>query len=382
MAEISNKNNNITATGAAGLYIHVPFCRGKCPYCDFASDTDLALIPDWLLALDREMMFYRDFAPRFDTLYFGGGTPSLLTPAQLAGLLKRLQEHFEFAPDTEITLEANPDDLTPQVLNRYRELGINRLSLGVQSFDDRELNFLGRRHDSSQALQALGWSRAAGFDHLGVDLMYGLPGQTLQVWQKNLELALSFQPEHLSCYQLTVEEGTPLAQRQAEGYLQSLPEERARTFFLFTSRFLEDRGYLHYEISNFARGTGKKSRHNCKYWDHTPYLGLGPAAHSYQDGRRWWNHDSLEEYCQALDARVAPVAGQEVLTGAEQRREALFLGLRTREGVHLDLVNDARHEPALQKALQRGLGEVRGGRFVLTREGMVVADRLALRFME
>lgn len=371
-----------TAAGAAGLYIHVPFCRGKCPYCDFASGTDLELIPDWLMALDREMEMYRDFAPRFDSLYFGGGTPSLLAPVQLAGLLERLKDLFKFAADTEITLEANPDDLTPQVLNRYRELGINRLSLGVQSFADRELNFLGRRHDASQALRALGWSREAGFDNLGLDLMYGLPGQTLEAWQKNLELALSFRPEHLSCYQLKVEEGTPLARRQAEGLFQALSEEMERTFFLFTSRFLEEQGYLHYEISNFARGPARQSRHNRKYWDHTPYLGLGPAAHSYREDRRWWNHGSLEEYCRALNAGNAPMAGQEVLSGEEQRLEALYLGLRTLDGISLDLVQNGIHpEAGLREALQAGWGEIREGRFVLTREGMVLADRLAVKLM-
>ncbi|MEJ2093047.1 MAG: radical SAM family heme chaperone HemW [Syntrophobacterales bacterium] len=367
----------------AGLYIHVPFCRGKCPYCDFASGTDLSLIPDWLAALDREMEIYRDFAPRFDTIYLGGGTPSLLTPIQLKGLLDRLQKHFSCAPDTEITLEANPDDLSLPVLSQYRETGINRLSLGVQSFDDWELGFLGRRHDASQALRVLSLVREAGFDKLGIDLMYGLPGQTLPGWQKTLETALSFQPEHLSCYQLTVEEGTPLAQRQAAGLFQSLPEEMERTFFLFTSRFLEDQGYLHYEISNFALGPANKSRHNCKYWNHTNYLGLGPAAHSHRDGRRWWNHDSLEEYCQALDAGQAPLAGWEDLTGEEKRWEALYLGLRTSDGISLDLVQtDALREAVLMKAVQAGLGDVRAGRFLPTREGMVVADRLALWFME
>lgn len=367
----------------AGLYIHVPFCRAKCPYCNFASGTDLSLISNWLAALKREMGFYQDFAPQFDTLYLGGGTPSLLTTVQLAELVERLQELFYFAGEREITLEANPDDLTLQVLKGYRELGINRLSLGVQSFNDPELDFLGRRHDTSQALQALGWLRDVGFDNLGIDLMYGLPGQTLRAWQKNLEIALSFQPEHLSCYQLTVDEGTPLARQQAEGLFQPLPEEAAREFFLFTSKFLEDRGYLHYEISNFARGTANKSRHNVKYWDHTPYLGLGPAAHSYRDGRRWWNHGSLEEYCRALGAGKVPVAGWEVLTREEKLLEALYLGMRTSTGVSLNLVqNGPRRKAVLREALQAGLGEVRAGRFIPTREGMVVADRLALRFLE
>jgi putative oxygen-independent coproporphyrinogen III oxidase len=370
-------------TTPAGLYVHVPFCRGKCPYCDFASGTDLTLVADWLQALEREMGFYRDFAPRFDTLYLGGGTPSLLSANELADLLAGLQEQFAFAPGTEITLEANPDDLNLQILKRYRELGINRLSLGVQSFADRELAFLGRRHDASRARKALAWAREAGFANLGVDLMYGLPGQTVDSWTRNLETALGFFPEHLSCYQLTIEAATPMGRRQAKGQFQSLPEEMEREFFLFTSNFLEGQGYLHYEISNFARGEEFRSRHNCKYWNHTPYLGLGPAAHSYQDGRRWWNHRSLKDYCQALHAGGAPVAGGEVLTPEQTRLEALYLGLRTRDGVTLSLMEDVRRgKILLQEIVRAGLAEVRKDRLMPTREGLVVADRLALGFMK
>jgi putative oxygen-independent coproporphyrinogen III oxidase len=373
----------MSETTPAGLYIHVPFCRGKCPYCDFASGTDLALIADWLRALKGEMGFYRDYAPRFDTLYIGGGTPSLLSANELADLLAGLQEQFTFAPGTEITLEANPDDLNPQVLKGYRELGINRLSVGVQSFNDRELAFLGRRHDASQARKALDWAREAGFANLGVDLMYGLPGQTVDRWTRNLETALGFGPEHLSCYQLTIEAATPMGRRQAKGQFQSLPEEMEREFFLFTSRFLEGQGYLHYEISNFARGEKFRSRHNCKYWNHTPYLGLGPAAHSYKDGRRWWNHRSLKDYCQSLSAGEAPVAGAEVLTPEQARLEALYLGLRTREGVRLCLIgDDDRGRIALKEIVRNGLAQLKEDRLMPTREGLVVADRLALGLME
>jgi len=329
------------------------------------------------------MGLYRDFAPEFDTLYLGGGTPSLLTADQLAVLLENLQEHFAFSPDTEITLEANPDDLTVQILKGYRELGINRLSLGVQSFDNRELAFLGRRHDAAQALRALAWAREAGFANLGLDLIYGLPGQSVEQWQRNLETALNFCPEHLSCYQLTVEAGTLLARRQAEGQFQPLPEEREREFFLFTSRFLEDRDYLHYEISNFAWGSKNRSRHNGKYWNHTPYLGLGPAAHSFRDGRRWWNHRFLKDYCQTLSKGSAPVADEEVLTPEQARLEALYLGLRTREGVDLDLLLEARRgKIELQELVRAGLAEVRDDRLMPTRAGLVVADRLALGFMD
>jgi putative oxygen-independent coproporphyrinogen III oxidase len=368
---------------AAGLYIHIPFCRGKCPYCDFASGPDLTLVADWLRAIRHEMGFYRDFSPRYDTLYLGGGTPSLLTAEQLAVLLKSLQEHFAFSPDTEITLEANPDDLSPQILRRYLELGINRLSLGVQSFDDRELAFLGRRHDVSQSLRAIAWAREAGFTNLGLDLIYGLPEQTVDQWQRNLETALGFCPEHLSCYQLTIEAGTPLARRQAERQFQCLSEETEREFFLFTSKCLEGAGYLHYEISNFARGSENRSRHNSKYWNHTSYLGLGPAAHSYKDGRRWWNHRSLKDYCQALSGGGPPVVDEEVLTPEQARLEVLYLGLRTREGVGLPLLPELdQSQIVLQEIVRAGLAEVRDDRLIPTREGLVVADRLALGFMD
>ena len=367
----------------AGLYIHVPFCRKKCLYCDFPSGTDISLIPDWLVALDREMKLYPDFAPQVDTLYLGGGTPSLLAADELSVLLEGLKEHFEFSSDTEITLEANPDDLNQKILRNYQELGVNRLSLGVQSFDDRELAFLGRRHDAAQARNALAWAREAGFANLGVDLIYGLPGQTLEHWHRNLKTAVSFGPQHLSCYQLTLEGGTPLAHRQATGQFQPPPEELERDFFLFTSKFLEGQGYLHYEISNFARGVEFRSRHNIKYWNHTPYLGLGPAAHSYRDGRRWWNHRSLKDYCLALSKGEAPVAGGEVLTPEQRRLEALYLGMRTRDGVDLKLMQEGQpREALLQEFIGAGLVEVREDRLIPTREGLVVADRLALGFIE
>jgi oxygen-independent coproporphyrinogen-3 oxidase len=367
----------------AGLYVHVPFCRGKCPYCDFASATDLALIPDWLAALSQEMQIYGDFASQFDTLYLGGGTPSLLAAQDLATLMENLQQTFPFSSDTEITIEANPDDLTLKKLQGYREMGINRLSLGVQSFDTGDLQFLGRRHDASQALQAIHWAREAGFPNLGLDLIYGLPGQTLEAWRRNLESALQCWPEHLSCYQLTVAEGTPFFLWMAEGRFSLPSEEEEREFFFFTSQFLAEQGYCHYEISNFARGAANRARHNRKYWNHTPYLGLGPAAHSYRDGRRWWNHRSIQEYCHALNAGQTPVAGEELLTSEQLRLEALCLGLRTTDGVELSLVREGLQSAGLlQEAAATGLVAVEKDRVIPTREGLVVADRLALWLTE
>jgi oxygen-independent coproporphyrinogen-3 oxidase len=362
-----------------GLYVHVPFCRKKCPYCDFYSITDLALVSHWLEALAKELSLYRADFSSFDSLYLGGGTPSLLDERQLAGLLAALQRQVCFTPDCEVTLEANPDDLTPEKLLLYRKLGINRLSLGVQSFHDEELHFLGRRHTARQAQEAVLRAREAGCANLSLDLMYGLPGQSLDRWQGTLATALSYNPEHLSCYQLTVEPETALGRLQAEGRLRLLPEETEREFFLFTSTFLENRGYLHYEISNFARGKEHLSRHNGKYWRRAPYLGLGPGSHSFDGVRRWWNHRSLKEYCQALSQGASPVAGKETLTADQVRLESLLLGFRTREGVAVSVIQGLPGgEDALRTMQNEGLVEVENGRAVPTRLGLVLADRLSL----
>jgi len=369
-----------------GLYVHVPFCQKKCAYCDFFSITDLSMVPAWLSALEQEARRYQNSFDRFDTLYLGGGTPSLLDAGQLAQVLETLRRHFSFSPDTEVTLEANPDDLTPEKITLYKDLGVNRLSLGVQSFNDRELAFLGRRHNARQTVQALKAARAAGFANLTLDLIYGLPGQSLDDWTKTLDQALSFHPEHLSCYQLTYETGTPLGRRKALGKVAPATEEEERELFLLTSRYLEERGYRHYEISNFARQgeAGSEpcySRHNRKYWRHVPYLGLGPGAHSFLDGVRWWNASSVKQYCQDLEQGRSPVADREVLSREQLRLEALYLGLRTRDGVSLDALRQTPGWERIFEELQEtGLIKVNQDRAAPTRQGFLLADRLALEF--
>jgi putative oxygen-independent coproporphyrinogen III oxidase len=384
-----------------GLYVHIPFCQSKCPYCDFYSVTDEHLISDYLHALDAEARLYRGRFPVFDSLFLGGGTPSLLTNAQLDQLMENLRRHFTFAPDTEFTLEANPDDITAGKLAIWRELGINRLSLGVQSFDEAELRFLQRRHTAAQTRTALSLIRAAGFTNLGLDLMYGLPGQTLDGWIETLETALSFAPEHLSCYQLTIMAGetpaphetpalrTPFARRLARGEISLPDEETQRQFFLLTADFFTGRGYLHYEVANFAREEPQAGslyhyccRHNLKYWTRTPYLGLGPGAHSFLAGRRWWNVSSVEEYGAALNAGESPVAEAESLTPEQIRLETLALGFRTREGVSLATLREQPGADAILSELTRaGLVRVDRGRVIATNQGLVVADRLPLSFV-
>jgi putative oxygen-independent coproporphyrinogen III oxidase len=371
-----------------GLYIHIPFCQTKCPYCDFYSITASALISSFLSAVDAEAQLYRGQFPAFDSLFLGGGTPSWLGEGQLAELMKTLRRYFTFAAGSEITLEANPDDITADKLAVWRDLGVNRLSLGVQSFGEAELRLLGRRHTARQTLAAIYLIRAAGFTNLGLDLMYGLPGQTLDAWLRTLETALSFAPEHLSCYQLTVAEETPLGQRVAAGQVRLPDEETQREFFLLTANFLTARGYLHYEISNFARQGPQAGslchyccRHNVKYWTRTPYLGLGPAAHSFQAGRRWWNISSVEKYCTSLNAGIAPVAGEEILTPEQIRLETLCLGFRTSEGVSLATIREHPGADALLAELTRaGLIRLDRDRVIATLDGLVVADRLPLWF--
>ncbi|MBN2417833.1 MAG: radical SAM family heme chaperone HemW, partial [Deltaproteobacteria bacterium] len=284
--EESVKEENTTHHG---LYIHIPFCRSKCPYCDFYSIASFSLIPRWFEALKMEMKFYTDKFVCFDTVYLGGGTPSLLDVSLIGEVLASINNNFKILEKAEITIEVNPGDLTIEKIRELKPLGINRINLGVQSFSDDDLLFLGRRHrvkDSRQALNAL---REAGFENIGIDLIYGLKDQSPGEWLKTLKRAVSFNPEHISCYQLTFEGKTVFNAMKARGELKELSEDTASRFFIETSAFLEQQGFLHYEVSNFAKRPELRSRHNMKYWKRVPYLGLGPSAHSFDGEKRWWN---------------------------------------------------------------------------------------------
>ena len=375
----------MTDDDTAGLYIHIPFCRTKCHYCSFYSSTNLTPVPDFLQALAKETDLYRDDFPSFDTVYIGGGTPSLLSIADLGTILTCAADKFNLAAHTEITLEANPGDLSLSLLRDFRQLGINRLNLGIQSFTADSLNLLGRRHSQKQAIAAITLAREAGFDNLGLDLIYGLPGQELTDWIGTLAEALSYEPAHLSCYQLTLEPETPLGIRHAQGQVTLPDDEKLADFFFRTATTLEQAGYLQYEVSNFARDEGSLSRHNQKYWQHTPYLGLGPAAHSFRDNRRWGNHRDLARYIRDLQIGTPPLALEETLTPEQLRLEALFLGLRTKRGINLENFRisygcDLRAEKAatITELAERGLLEISAGWLRPTLAGLAVADSLAL----
>jgi oxygen-independent coproporphyrinogen-3 oxidase len=368
-----------------GLYIHIPFCMSKCPYCDFYSSTSISAIPDFLNALFKEMEMYRYRFNPFDTVYIGGGTPSLLSPKQLEHILINVRKNFNLISNTEITLETNPADLNPSLLESICEIGINRINIGIQSFDEKSLNLLERRHSVKQAFSAVEASRKAGFNNIGLDLIYGIPGQDIEPWMDTLRQAVAFSPEHLSCYQLTLEPKTPLGRRCQAGEFSVPGEELQYEFFIKTSQFLEDAGYIHYEVSNFAKGFERFSRHNQKYWDHSPYLGLGPSAHSFQSNQRWWNHGSFDQYLASINAGNLPVQETEALTIEQLRLEALYLGLRTKKGISLQDFQKQYHSDLLsgkkkifKKLEEEGFIAIQDGHLYPTPTGLAIADSLSL----
>ncbi|HEX2252269.1 MAG TPA: radical SAM family heme chaperone HemW [Thermoanaerobaculia bacterium] len=382
-----------------GIYLHVPFCSAVCPYCDFAVTVGGAAARErYVETLLAEMALVADtrdgaLAAQADTVYFGGGTPTALDPEQLRRVLAGLGERLAVRlGEARIFLEANPEDVTPTAAAAWRALGVATLSLGVQSFDPAALAFLGRRHDPRRARESVATALAAGFDTVSLDLIYGLPGQDAAAWRRDLETAAALAPHHLSCYQLTVEPGTPFGKRRARGELAELPEAAQAERFRFTHRFLADAGYPAYEVSSFAATPAHRSRHNRKYWCHAPYLALGPSAHGFDGGRRrWWNEGRLRPWRRRVEAGEPPVAGGEVLDDAELALEALVLGLRTTAGIDLAGFRE-RHgidllatDGALVAQLEAaGLARTEGGpasaRLALTLDGLAVADGIACRF--
>lgn len=371
----------------AGVYVHIPFCKRKCPYCDFYSLTDLDALPAFTGALQREIALRADPALAVDTVYIGGGTPSLCPPEAVAALLAAMAAHFDLHPGAEITLEANPGALDTDGLARLRRAGVNRLNLGIQSFRDETLEFLGRIHTRSDAVAAIAAARRAGFDNLGLDLIYGLPGQTVRHWRRDLAQAIAHAPEHLSCYILTFEAGTPLQRALENGRVTKPGDRQVALLFDTTASFLAEQGYDHYEISNFARRPAYRSRHNRKYWRCVPYLGFGPSAHSYRAGVRSWNAADLGRYCGRLAENRIPEDGREALTVAQQALETLLLGLRMKEGFSIPaferrfgIAVSTTFGGLLDQLAGEGCLADRPGRCALTVKGMRYHDAIAARF--
>ena len=369
--------SSVREWGGPGLYVHVPFCQRRCAYCAFCSQTRMELRQDYLEALAREARSASGAWRGFDTVYVGGGTPTALELDQMAALVDSLG-CLEIIPGASWTVEANPDDLSPALLRGLRELGFERISIGVQSFDDQMLRLLGRRHDGDAGVRALSMAREAGFQQVSLDLMYALPGQRLDAWQRDLERALTLGPDHLSAYELTLEPGTPLVERIQRGAVQRPDEASARDLFLYTSRRLREAGWLHYEVSSFATSPRHQAHHNRKYWAHVPYLGLGPGAHSFDGDSRWWNICSLPRYIRELRRGRPAVEGREQLDGVALRLERLALGLRTARGVALSDLEG--HADVLRHATGRGWLVTDGERAHPTPEGYLWADGLAVDF--
>lgn len=368
----------------AGLYIHVPFCTSVCPYCDFAvtiaGDDRRAAYLD---ALDREIVNAGDHGLRFDTVYLGGGTPSSLEPEQLGRILSAVTSRLDVALGAVRHLEINPEDVDAATAAAWRDLGFDFVSLGVQSFDDVALGFLGRKHRAADASRAAETLRDAGFPTVSVDLIFGLPGQTVEGWRRELETVLSLGVHHVSCYQLTVHDGTIFGRRRGRGELPELDEDEQAELYLLTHEVLGAAGWEGYEVSNFASGPTHRSVHNRKYWNHTPYLGLGPSAHSFKDRRRWWNQRKVRLWTGALDDNRSPVEGFEDLTDDELYFEAVMLGLRTADGVD---VEDLRRrfgakiatidQSAVGRLATSGHLRLEGSRIRSTPKGMAIAEGL------
>ena len=374
---------------AAGVYLHIPFCKSRCSYCDFATDVYQTsdAVDRYVNALCREIEGFTISSPESkiqnpksaDTIYFGGGTPSLLSPAHVDKILEAVRNSFVIAKDAEITMEMNPATVTPETLAEYKSLGVNRASFGVQTFDDRELKLLARGHDAADARNTFALLRAARFTNISFDLIAGLPGQMMDGWRRNLDEAISMEPEHLSLYLLEIHEGTPLAEQLRTGRRPLPDESLAAEMYELMIDELETAGYLQYEISNFAR-SGYESRHNSKYWRLEPVYGFGVSAHSFDGRDRYANDRDTAKYVGRIEASGDAEVFREMIDLAS---EFVFLGLRLDEGVDLGeyrsrFNTDLKDEYAVEidQAKRNGLVEIAEGRLRLTRKGMLFSNEV------
>jgi oxygen-independent coproporphyrinogen III oxidase len=377
---------------SAGIYIHIPFCAKKCLYCDFYSITDMSQQEAFLEALFREIAATKSILT-FDSLYIGGGTPSILPAHQIGQIIDRIYGRFNLDTLAEITLEVNPGTVTLESLKAYRKSGVTRLNIGVQSFQESHLRWLGRIHSVDDAKDAILWARAAGFDQIGMDMIYGIPGQSRQAWLAGLSQAISFDPEHISCYMLTCEPDTQLDHMRLNQVFEAMADGDVCDLFETTVTELSEHGYPLYEISNFARKDNSpdanRSRHNQKYWTDAPYLGFGPAAHSYINPVRYSNHRDIAAYVANLNSGMLSVVEKETLSIEQQLMETVFLGLRTIEGISIRrfeeksakpfsiFFQDILTDPELKKLITQTPEYCS-----LTFQGMMVLDSIAGIFVD
>lgn len=365
----------------AGIYIHIPFCKQRCNYCAFYSTTLYNIRERYVDALCKEILMRKEYAASapIETIYFGGGTPSTLTLEQLQKICNTIYDVHSVSPTAEVTIECNPDDLTPEFLTQLRRLPFNRISMGVQSFNDTQLKRLGRRHNADKARQAVKNAREAGYDNISIDLIFALPGSTLSDWEHDLKSAIALRPDHLSAYNLTYEEGTPLHRALERGDFTELSEEENVEQFQMLITKLKEAGYRHYEISNFAL-PGRESRHNSSYWNDTPYIGCGAAAHSYNGTSRQWNIADIKEYIEGVESD-APNFEIEELTEEERYNDTILTRLRTAKGLPLAWIKESFSEKlnnymlhAAEKEIALGNLKEEYGHLSLTEKGIFISD--------
>lgn len=354
----------------AGVYIHIPFCKSRCKYCDFFSTTHIEKQQQYVEALLAEWQYRQhELNEEVRTIYIGGGTPSTLQIEHLQTIVEVIKQKAK-SERQEITLEANPGDITPEKARAWRELGINRLSIGVQSFDDELLQLIGRRHNAEQARQAVTIAQEAGFDNISIDLMYALPSQTMLQWQSDVAQALQLGVQHISSYGLIYEEGTVLTTLLDHGVVEAVDEAVEMQMYDYLVEQLTANGYIHYEVSNFAL-PDRESKHNSSYWNNTPYIGLGAGAHSYNGEQRQWNISDLDTYIQqAHTHQLQPET--ERLTEEQRHIEHIMLGLRTQQGVSTEMVN----MDAAQPYILQGFLTEKTGRLVATTKGFHILNRI------
>lgn len=373
----------------AGIYLHIPFCKKRCVYCDFFSDTRMHWMQNYLEALCRELqMRYKELGGEpVHTVYIGGGTPSQLTGRELDFVFNALSGFFPLSDCREITLEVNPDDLSAEYVSMLKRLPVNRISMGIQSFDDADLSLLNRRHTAAQAETAFRRCRAVGFENISIDLIYGLPGQTIADWKRNLQRAVDLRPNHISAYNLIYEEGTELYRWKESGKVSECRDELALEMFEWLIDSLTEAGYEHYEISNFAL-PGMYSKHNTSYWQDVPYLGVGASAHSYDRVRRSWNVRDIPTYIKCIADGVKPCE-VETLSENDRYNDRVLTALRTMWGLDLKRMESdfgsALKDYCLacaQPYIQSGKLLCDGDRLTLSRTGLFVSDAIISDLMK
>ncbi len=378
----------------AGLYIHIPFCKCRCLYCDFFSTTQLARREEYVDAIVKEIQIRKEEAGEpFRTIYLGGGTPSTLDIKDI----KRILQNTGIEDKEEITMELNPGDASPDYLHELREMGINRLSIGIQSFNDELLQTIGRRHNAAQALEAITEAHEAGFENISIDLIYALPGQTMKMWDEDITTALRHNVQHISCYGLMYEPNTEITRKLEKGLIKAIDEDTEIAMYDYLCERLKKAGYIHYEVSNFAL-PGHEAKHNSSYWDGSSYIGIGAGAHSYIGHTRSWNPDNLEEYIQTLLAhdlqsqrkenniysaveKLAQWREKEILTETEQYNEQIMLGLRTNKGVPLSKISPDKAEKIQTLMTKKLLIKTPSNRIIATQRGLHILNQIIEELM-